>query len=52
LAKANGEEILFVENTPTHIKAAKKLNWKTFLYDPANPEKSSKKLLEYIKDIT
>jgi len=52
LAKAKGQEILFVENSLEHIEGAKKLNWKTFLYDPANPEKSSEKLLEYIKDIT
>jgi putative hydrolase of the HAD superfamily len=51
LAKAKGEEILFVENTPTNIKAAQKIGWETFLYDPGNPKLSSKRLLEYIKNI-
>ncbi len=30
------KSILFIENTITHINAAKKRGWKTLLYDPAN----------------
>ncbi len=37
-------EILFVENTEIHIEAAKQRGWQTFLYDPGNPEKSTKEL--------
>lgn len=52
LAKVKGNEILFVENTPEHIEAAKKLGWRTFLYDPGNCELSSKKLLQLINSLT
>ncbi|MFZ2970923.1 MAG: HAD family hydrolase [Minisyncoccia bacterium] len=30
------KNILFIENTITHINTAKKRGWKTLLYDPAN----------------
>ncbi len=51
LAGCKGEEILFVENSPMHINAAKKFGWQTFLYDSANPEESSKELLEMFRKI-
>ncbi len=44
-----GEDILFVDNTKRHLDGAEKFNWQTFLYDPKNPEKSSKNLLEYFR---
>lgn len=45
-ALISGEEIFYIENTQRHIDAAKKLGWKTFLYDSADYESSSNKLLE------
>ncbi len=44
LVKAKREEILFVENSIEHVKAAKDFGWQTFLYDSSNPFESSKKL--------
>lgn len=38
-------EILFVDNGAEHVAAAKQLGWQTFLYDTANPERSSERLL-------
>jgi FMN phosphatase YigB (HAD superfamily) len=47
-AKANGKEILFVENSPKHVKASEQFGgWQTFLYDSSNPEVSSLKLTEF-----
>lgn len=48
MAKINKEEILFVDNTEGHIKAAADFGWKTFLYDSKDPESSSKKLLDIL----
>lgn len=46
-AKANGKEVLFVENSPKHTKAAEQFEgWQTFLYDSSKPEDSSKRLME------
>lgn len=44
-AQCKPHEILFVENGAKNIEAAKNLGWQTFLYDPANPDESNKKLL-------
>jgi FMN phosphatase YigB (HAD superfamily)/broad-specificity NMP kinase len=44
-AGVKGKEILFVENTPGHVHAAKNFGWQTFLYDSAHPKDSSNKLL-------
>ncbi len=46
-AGANGQDILFVENTLGNIKAAQTFGWQTFLYDPTHPAESSRKLMEY-----
>lgn len=46
-AGVKGEDILFVENSPRHVKAAQDFGWQTFLYDASNPEDSSIKLLQY-----
>ena len=46
LAKVNRDEMLFVDNTPGHIKAAADFGWQTFLYDSKDPVQSSKKLLQ------
>jgi FMN phosphatase YigB (HAD superfamily) len=43
-AGVKGKEILFVENTPNHVHAAKVFGWQTFLYDSAHPKDSSNKL--------
>ncbi len=48
-ASIKGEDILFVENSKSQVEAARKLSWRTFLYDPANPEKSSNELLKLFK---
>ncbi len=41
-----GKEILFVDNSHTHIDAARDFGWQTFLYDSAKPEDSSYRLLK------
>ncbi|MBU3925473.1 HAD hydrolase-like protein [Patescibacteria group bacterium] len=41
---SNSKNILFIENTITHINAAKKRGWKTLLYDPANISSSNSAL--------
>ncbi len=43
-AQVKGQEILFVENSPGHVQAAKSFGWQTFLYDSAHPADSSQKL--------
>jgi FMN phosphatase YigB (HAD superfamily) len=51
-AKASGKEILFVENSPKHTKAAEQFgSWQTFLYDSSKPEDSSNKLSELWNNI-
>lgn len=50
--RVKGEEILFVENSPWHVEAAKIFGWNTFLYDPKNPTKSSKDLIKYFIKLT
>lgn len=40
------ENILFVENSPMHIKAAKQFGFNTLLYDPSSIEMSNNKLLQ------
>ena len=47
-AKINLKEILFVENSPEHVRAAQIFGWQTFLYDSLHPHQSSQKLLNYI----
>lgn len=44
-AGVKGNKILFVENSPGHIKVALSFGWQTFLYDPSNSEKSGRELL-------
>ena len=48
-AKVNPSKILFIDNLSGHLKIPKKRNWQTFLYDPANPEKSSQNLLKLLR---
>lgn len=40
----NPKNILFVENTVTHIDAAKKRGWQTLLYDPSDVSGSNSEL--------
>lgn len=47
-AGLSGSKILFVENSPQHITAAKLFGWQTFLYDSAHPQISSQQLSQFI----
>lgn len=47
-AGVKGEEILFVENSPENLQAAKDFGWQTFAYDSSAPKESSKNLLELL----
>ena len=47
--KTKPENILFIDNDQKNLNPATKMGWQTFLYDPTNSEKSSKKLLDLIK---
>lgn len=42
-------EILLVENSKSHVEAAKKLGWQTFLYDSSNMKKASNELLKVVE---
>ncbi|MEK7526224.1 MAG: HAD-IA family hydrolase [Patescibacteria group bacterium] len=43
-------EILFIDNSPTNIKAASDFGWQTFLYDPLNLADSNAKLLVLLQN--
>lgn len=45
-----GKEILFIENTLKKVEGAQKAGWQTFHYVSADPEGSSKNLLEFLND--
>lgn len=47
-AGVNASEILFIDNSKRHTKAAKKFDWQTFLYDSSNIEKSNAELEKII----
>ncbi len=47
-AGVNGNEILFVENSPEHVQGARNFGWQTFAYDSSLPKESSKKLMELL----
>jgi FMN phosphatase YigB (HAD superfamily) len=47
----SGQEILFVENSPEHIKAAQSFNWLTFLFNSSDPENSSLELGQYYRSL-
>lgn len=49
-AKTRKDEILFVENSPQHLKAAQGFGWQTFLYDSAHPDISSHNLSLFFRD--
>mgnify|MGYP001581389856 FL=1 len=51
-AGVKGDQILFVENTPGHVKIAQTFSWQTFLYDPSHPESSSRNLLAFFSKIS
>lgn len=48
----SGNDILFIEDGKRNVDTAEKFGWTTFLYDPANTEKSSEQLLEYFRELT
>jgi len=52
LAKVEPGEILYIDNTQKHLDAAKKEGWSVFLYDPADTERSTRELLNFIEDIS
>jgi HAD superfamily hydrolase (TIGR01509 family) len=51
-AGVSSEQILFVENTKTHIEAAKKIGWNIFLYDSSDYAKASQDLMKEIVGLT
>ncbi len=48
-ARANPENILFVDNGEKHLKIPKERGWMTFEYDPSDPINSTKKLEQLIE---
>jgi len=46
-----GQEILFVENSQSHVDAAKNFGWQTFFYDSSDYKKSSQNLLKFYKSL-
>lgn len=48
MAQVNPEQIFFVDNSEKHVEAARERGWQTLLYDPQNPEESSKRIEEYL----
>lgn len=42
------DKLLFIDNSPEHVEAAKKQGWNAFLYDHVKPELSSNKLAELL----
>jgi HAD superfamily hydrolase (TIGR01509 family) len=47
-AGVDPSNILFVDNLQKNLDPARHRGWKTFLYDPKNPEESTKKLANYL----
>lgn len=47
--KFPAENILFVDNSPSNVKAAARLGWQTLLYDPADVERSNRELMEKLE---
>jgi len=42
------EKILFVENSPMHIDAARARGWQTLLYDPVEIDRSNDELVDWL----
>lgn len=49
-AKTKQDEILFVDNSPQHLKAAQDFGWQTFLYDSTHPNTSNHNLLHFFRN--
>ena len=47
-AGVGADEIMFVENSRSHVEAARELGWQTFLYDSRDYDNSSRMLAEVI----
>jgi putative hydrolase of the HAD superfamily len=45
------ENILFIDNTPGHIEAAKQFGWQTFHYDSDDYTGSAERLAEFLKGV-
>lgn len=49
-AKVKGSEILFVDNSKSHLIPAQESGWQTFYFDTSNIKDSCLKLMEYYRD--
>lgn len=47
-AGAPTDEILFIDNSPEHVKAAKVFGWQTFLYDSSNHHAATQELKKFL----
>lgn len=50
-AGVENAELLFIDNQEKHVNAAKQLGWRTFHYDSADYEGSSRRLLDFFDHI-
>jgi len=50
-AGATGREVLFIDNTLGHVKAAKEFGWQICLYDSSNYERATHDLAVFLKNI-
>lgn len=48
-ANAKGGEILFVDNSPGHVNAARAFGWQTYLYDSADHAKAVRGLADFLQ---
>lgn len=48
LVKTEPSSIFFIDNSVENVEAAKARGWQALLYDPQNPEESSKKICEIL----
>lgn len=46
-----GSEILFIDNSKEHLRAAEQLGWQTFLYDSSNYDIASQNLSKFIQSL-
>lgn len=44
----HGNEVVLVDNSQRNIEGARALGWTTFLYNPADPRKSSADLMAWL----
>lgn len=51
-ANTDPANILFIENSKSHVEAANQRGWKTLLYDPSNLDKSNQKFMDVLSNNT